>query len=212
MRLLGGLLSPYVMRAALAARMKGFDIPVEMPAGGIKTADYLALNPMGKMPTLVDGDFALPESAVIAEYLEEVLDGPSILPGGPEERARARLLARVGDLYLAPALTGIFRAREAPDGVPAAIEGITVALGHLAALRPASATWLAGEEHSLADATVMPLFFFLDVFDRPFGTAALIAADEGLAGWWTRVKATEHGVRMVSEMAAALAAFRAPKA
>ncbi|MFN3370263.1 MAG: glutathione S-transferase family protein [Sphingomonadaceae bacterium] len=211
MRLLGGLLSPYVMRAALAARMKGFDIPVEMPAGGIKGPDYLALNPMGKMPTLIDGDFALPESAVIAEYLEEVLDGPSILPGGPEERARARLLARVGDLYLAPALTGIFRAREAPDGVPAAIAGTKTALAHLDALRPAHAQWLAGDEHSLADATVMPIFFFLDAFEQPFGTASLIAAHEGLAHWWARARATEHGIRMVSEMSAALAAFMAPK-
>lgn len=211
MRLLGGLLSPYVMRAALAARMKGFDIPIEMPAGGIKSADYLALNPMGKMPTLVAGDFALPESAVIAEYLEEVLDGPSILPGGPEERARARLLARIGDLHLAPALTGIFRAREAPDGVPAALDGVRVALGYLSALRPATARWLAGEEHSLADATLMPMFFFLDAFDRPFGTAALIGAHPGLADWWARARATEHGVRMLTEMSAALAAFRAPK-
>lgn len=211
MRLLGGLLSPYVMRAALAARMKGLDILVEMPAGGIKGPDYLALNPMGKMPTLVDGDFALPESAVIAEYMEEVIDGPSILPGSPEERARARLLARVGDLYLAPALTGIFRAREAPDGVPAAIEATKTALAHLDSLRPAHARWLAGEEHSLADATLMPMFFFLDAFEQPFGTASLISAHEGLVQWWARARATEHGVRMVTEMSAALAAFMAPR-
>jgi hypothetical protein len=35
MRILGGLLSPYVMRAVLTARFKGHDIPVAMPEGGL---------------------------------------------------------------------------------------------------------------------------------------------------------------------------------
>ena len=36
-----------------------------------KTPEYLKLNPMGKVPTLVDGDFAIYESAAICEYLAE---------------------------------------------------------------------------------------------------------------------------------------------
>ncbi|MFN3592014.1 MAG: glutathione S-transferase family protein [Thermaurantiacus sp.] len=208
MKLYGGLLSPFVMRAALVARMKGHDIPVEMPAEGIKSEAYLRLNPFGKMPTLVDGDFALPESAVIAEYLDEVLEGPKLLPSDPRVRARARLMARVADLYVAPALTPVFRAREAPDAVPAALDSLRTILGQLESLRPAGAPHAAGDSFTIADATLMPVFFFLDAFDGPFGTARILAdAAPGLAAWWTEAKRTPEGARMVSEMASALAAF-----
>lgn len=200
------------MRCVMAARFKGENLLVEMPAAGIKAPDYLALNPMGKMPTLVDGDFALPESAVIVEYLDEVLDGPKLLPDGPESRALARLLARVGDIYIVPALTPIFQARQNPDAVPAAIEKMREALGYLEALRPRHAACLAGPEPTIADATVMPLFFFLDAFDARFGTAGLIAERPGLAAWWEARKRTELGALMMSEMAAALAAFSVPRA
>ncbi len=212
MRLLGGLLSPFVMRCVLAARFKGENIAVEMPEGGLKTSDYLALNPMGKMPVLVDGDFALPESAVIVEYLDEVLDGPKLLPDVPEGRALARLLARVGDLYIVPNLTPIFQARQNPDAVPAAIEKLREALGYLETLRPPHARCLVGDEATVADATIMPLFFFLDAFDGPFGTGKLIAERPGLATWWEARKATELGTRMMAEMGAELAAFTAPRA
>ena len=47
--------------------VRDLDLPVEMPEGGIKCDAFLKLNPMGKMPCLVDGDFALPESAVIID-------------------------------------------------------------------------------------------------------------------------------------------------
>ncbi|WP_448580007.1 glutathione S-transferase family protein [Thermaurantiacus sp.] len=207
MKLLGGLLSPYVMRAALAARFKGHEIPVEMPEGGIKSEAYLALNPMGKMPCLVDGDFALPESAVIAEYLNETLPGPNLLPEDPKARARARLLARFADLYLAPALTPIFRARDNPGAVPQAMADLAAALDKLEALRPAGARWMAGDAPSLADATLMPVFFFLDAFDPMFGTAKLLDDRPGLKAWWAAARASPEGARMVNEQGAALAAF-----
>lgn len=212
MRILGGLLSPYVMRAALAGRFKGHDIPVEMPEGGLKSPAYLARNPMGKMPCLEDGDFHLPESAVIAEYLDETLPGPKLLPADPKARAKVRLLARFADLYLAPALTPIFRAREKPEEVPAALEALGKALDQLEALRGADTPWAAGDAPTLADATLMPVFFFLDAFDGAFGTAKLLEARPGLAAWWARAKASPEGQRMVAEQGAALAAFMAPRA
>ncbi|MBV8156778.1 MAG: glutathione S-transferase N-terminal domain-containing protein, partial [Dyella sp.] len=40
-------------------------IEVEAKRGALKTPEYLALNPNGKAPTLVDGDFVLWESSAI---------------------------------------------------------------------------------------------------------------------------------------------------
>ncbi|MFQ3594706.1 MAG: glutathione S-transferase domain-containing protein, partial [Sphingomonadaceae bacterium] len=82
----------------------------------------------------------------------------------------------------------------------------------LETLRPAGATWMATDSPSLADATLMPVFFFLDAFDGPFGTARLLDARPGLKAWWAHAKATPEGQRMVAEQQAGLAAFMQPKA
>jgi glutathione S-transferase len=63
-------------------------------------------NPLGKVPVLEEGDFLLPESAVIMEYLEERFPEPALLPVDLEERARARLRIdrfdnALGDAYYA---------------------------------------------------------------------------------------------------------------
>src|SRR5436305_582475 len=42
---------------------------VELDLAGLRSADYLGLNPNSKAPTLVDGDFVLWESAAIMAHL-----------------------------------------------------------------------------------------------------------------------------------------------
>jgi glutathione S-transferase len=42
---------------------------VDLTKGGSHTPDYLALNPTGRTPTLVDGDFKLWESTAIMQYI-----------------------------------------------------------------------------------------------------------------------------------------------
>lgn len=53
----------------------------------IKEADYLALNPTGAVPTLVDGDFVLTQSAAILNYLAELNPEARLLGDTPRERA-----------------------------------------------------------------------------------------------------------------------------
>lgn len=103
MKLYGSLYSPFVARCWLCATAKGGGVELEPYPGGIKSDSYLALNPMGRMPLLVDGDLALPESAVICEYLDAVLPGPALMPTDPAGQAGVRLLCRIADLYLFPA-------------------------------------------------------------------------------------------------------------
>lgn len=46
-------------------------IPVDLMAGDQKTPAHLALNPMGKVPVLVDGGVPISESAAIGVYLAD---------------------------------------------------------------------------------------------------------------------------------------------
>ena len=97
MRLYSFELSPYAARARLAVYRKGLDVEiVEPPEGGPAGEAYRAINPLGKVPALVlDDGTVIPESAVIVEYLEDRFPTASLLPRAPEDRARARLIARV---------------------------------------------------------------------------------------------------------------------
>jgi len=208
MILYGGTVSPFVMRPVLAARAKGHDLDPVAFEGGIKSDAYRALSPMAKMPLLVDGDFALPESQVITDYIDDVLSGPKLLPADPHAAARTRLLIRIADLYLVPHLTGVFRGRENPEGVPAAKVGLGDALGHIEHFRNAADIWAVGDSITQADCALIPLFFFFDVFDKSLQTGALVAAHPGLAAWWARAKATDLGARCITEQSAGLKAMR----
>src|SRR3954452_19610327 len=69
------------------------DVPYEridagMQFGRNNEADYLAMNPNGRIPTLVDGDFALWESNAIMRYLCLAHGGETPLyPSTPRHRA-----------------------------------------------------------------------------------------------------------------------------
>jgi maleylacetoacetate isomerase len=85
-------------RVRIALHMKGLEveqIPVDLRAGGQRTADYLALNPQGLVPFFEDGDLAISQSLAIIEYLEEAYPAVPILPKEPVDRARVRAIAQI---------------------------------------------------------------------------------------------------------------------
>jgi len=58
------------------------------------TPDYLALNPNGVVPTLVDDGKVIIDSSVICEYLDEVYDGTALSPANAVARAKMRAWMR----------------------------------------------------------------------------------------------------------------------
>jgi glutathione S-transferase len=84
------------IRAALAeARAEFAFIPVDLPKGEARTPAFLALNPHGKIPVLVDGDFALAESDAILWYVGEKFPEARLLPAADGSAAAAQGRARV---------------------------------------------------------------------------------------------------------------------
>lgn len=65
-------------------------------------------NPNGQVPFLEDGQFAMGESAVILEYLDDMYPVPAMVPRHAVNRAEARWLVRFHDSELAPVLSHIF--------------------------------------------------------------------------------------------------------
>ena len=65
--------SPYAMSVFVALTEKGIDFQmstVDLQALENQAEAYTALSQTQRVPTLVDGDFALSESSAITEYLE----------------------------------------------------------------------------------------------------------------------------------------------
>jgi len=92
-RLIDAARCPYCARVRIALAEKGVEYEtVEIDLGN-RPAWVYELNRPGRVPIL-DGDFVLPESEVIMEYLEERHPEPALLPADPVERAHARLLVK----------------------------------------------------------------------------------------------------------------------
>jgi glutathione S-transferase len=63
----------------------------DISTGAQKTPDYLAINPMGKVPALKDGEVTLAENAAICAYVAERYPEAKLTPP-PGDPARAKFL------------------------------------------------------------------------------------------------------------------------
>ena len=62
-------------------------VTVNMMKGEHRSPEYLAVNPAGKLPALVDGDLVLTESMAIVTYLAEKYPDKGLIPANLKERA-----------------------------------------------------------------------------------------------------------------------------
>lgn len=104
----GASASPFVRKVLVALKVK--NLPYEQIQQMPFTRDeaYLKINPLGKIPTLQEGDLTICDSTVICEYLEETCPEPPLYPADPADRARARWYEELGGTRVAELAAGIF--------------------------------------------------------------------------------------------------------
>lgn len=113
--------SPYAWRVWYALEHKQLPYTFKLlsfDAGDLQTPAFLALNPRGKVPVVVDGDFTLSESSAIMEYLEDSApNAPRLFAADARSRARQRRMIREADAYVGPAMEHLAEAiLYPPDG------------------------------------------------------------------------------------------------
>jgi glutathione S-transferase len=198
MKLFGVNLSPFYERVIIGLELKGAGDKVEiggMPHG-FGTPEIMAASPTGKIPYLVkaDGD-ALIEGQVILEYVNTVLDGADLMPAGADAAANAKLLARIYDMYIIPAigpmlLALIFQRRDDAAIENSLKEALPKALDLLNTCMTKVGTRAVGDEWSIADAALIPMVFQLDVLVSQFGYQGF-GDRPNINKWWDSVKDTE---------------------
>ncbi len=134
-------------------------IMLDMQSGEHRQPAFLAINPIGKVPAIVDGDFQLWESGAILFYLAQKYGN---MPPSIEEQAKINQWILFGNATLGP---GIFveanREREMPK--------LMTALNQILEKQP----FLLGDDFSVADVAVgsilayIPLMLKLDLSDYP---------------------------------------------
>jgi len=135
------------------------ELPVEtteLEAGNLP-ADFLKINPYGKLPTVIDRDIVFFESSVVNEYLDERYPHPPLKPGSPAERAQMRLAVLQLERELYPLYADTSNSRKKKDAVAkikAYLTSLDVYLGRQ--------EYFIGEQYTLADVTLMPILWRLE--------------------------------------------------
>ncbi len=200
-------LSPYAARVRILAAAKGLKIEFLPPAGGsLKSAEFLAINPLGRIPCLDHDGAIVPESETICEYLEDAFPSPTLRPIDPEARARARLLSRMGDVYLAPLfqqlLIQIDRKMRNTAHIRSTFDDLEAVLGTMTNYVEGP-DYAVGERLSLADCALAPFFFFIDIFlARTFDLPSPLRGSMKL--YYDNSQKDPHIARAIREMNAAL--------
>jgi len=139
---------PYCARVRIVLAEK--DLPHETVVVDLanRPAWLFEKNPSGKVPVVEEDGWVLPESSVIAEFLEERYPEPALLPADPGERAVARLLVFRHDDFSDPyyALRG--KEAGAAEEFDTALRNLDLMLEHV--------PFLTGRSFGLADVGYVP--------------------------------------------------------
>ena len=127
------------------------------PFGGNDQPDYLAINPNGRVPTIIDGDYILWESNSCTRYLAAQYGGDPLCPADPKIRGNAERWMDWQLTTMSPALVPVFWGliRTAPadrdnDAIEAARKKLSTMIAIVDA-QLAKTTYLAGDDFTFGD-------------------------------------------------------------
>ncbi len=161
-------LSPYARKVKICLYEKGLEFehpfisPDASPDSPLMQA-WVRSSPRMEVPTLLDGDFAVSDSTVILEYLEERFPDPPLQSPDPRERARIRMLEELCDGEYEAVNWGLMEVlvfqratgSEADALVGRAAEQIS-RLQRRLELELNGRSWMSGDEFGRGDAAVIP--------------------------------------------------------
>jgi len=203
MKLYSGDLSPYSARVRMQIYAKGItDISIERPAH-FGTPGFRKDFPIGRIPVLdIDGD-AMPESEVIAEYLEAIYPEPPMLGATPRETAHIRTIARIGDVYI---MNNMFML-SAQSRAETRNQGIIDLLGGQVLRNIKALDRMIGRDGfaccgrlTMADCALVPGLFMVENVLPATGMEDPIPKSANVAAYWAAIQQNEHAAKTLVEL------------
>ncbi len=160
--------STYVRSVRMMCEEKG--VSYNLQPGEPGSPDILKLHPFGKIPAVRHGDFLFYETSAIGRYIDRVFEGPALQPREPKAAARMdQWLSAITDyLYEVMIRRIVWQRLLIPSRGGTADEAIIAAAvplmqRHLDLLEEAlgGASYLSGEDVSLADLLLLPILFYV---------------------------------------------------
>lgn len=186
-------LSPPSRKVRLVLGEKKLEFAMALEKTWERRPEFLAMNPAGKVPVLVEDGLVLADSVAITEYLDEVHPEPPLLGSAPEVRAEVRRLvawfdqkfaAEVTDNLVGEKVLKRFLGLGEPsvEAIRAGLANVHVHLDYIGWLTE-QRNWLAGGDLSLADLAAAAHVSAIDYLgDVPWDEHAQARA------WYARVK------------------------
>lgn len=201
------------VHAALIEKGAGFTV---VPTRASQDDAFLASSAMGKIPYLQTPEGCIAETVAILEYIEEMVGGVPLYPAAAFERARARQVINIVQVYVETPLRSLFPGvfmggTNAPETIAAVrpvVDRAMRALGHL--VRPAP--FLMGGQLTHAD---LFAFYTFDVGERVMQFSydvSLLDSVGGLRDWYATMAMRPSSRTVLADFSAAFASYLQDKA
>ena len=209
MKLLTGNLSPYSAKVRMQIYAMGItDIPFELPSSFFM-GKLSEQSPIGRIPVLELDDGIIPESEVIAEYLDELYPDRALLGANPRENADIRLISRIADIYLMnnifmvlPQINRKTRVDEIRDLLIGQVNrGMGALEKHMGV-----GDFAVGDSLTRADCTLVPALFLCQNTVPMLDVENPILATTRVAAYWQKIQENEYAARVLDEMTKGLQA------
>jgi glutathione S-transferase len=209
MKLYTGDLSPYSAKVRMQIYAMGiddisFELPTEFFLGRMKE-----VSPIGRIPVLETDDGIIPESEVIAEYLDDLYPERSLAGSTPRVRADVRLISRIADIYL---MNNIFMVlpqidrKTRVDAVRDLLIGQVVRGMGALEKHIGEGDFAVGDQLTRADCTLVPALFLCEHTVPRLDVDNPILATDKVAAYWEKIQKNEHAAKVLDEMARGLQA------
>ena len=133
--------------------------------------DFTAINPLQRIPAIVDDGLRVVESLAILDYLEAKYPTPSLMPSSPDAIAVVRMVETITVVELQPATIPLTRPLVGlevdPQKLEAAQQRVAIILQFFEQLLNQQ-TYFAGEEFTLADVVAGTLAPSLPLDNYPY--------------------------------------------
>ena len=203
MKLITGDLSPYSAKIRMQIYAMGItDIEFGLPPE-FMTGKFSKISPIGRIPVMEVGDTIIPESEIIAEYLDDIYPEKSMVGDTPMERAKVRIVSRIADIYL---MNNIFMSlsqlmtKTPNQGILDLLLGqVKRGMGALEQ-HIGTGDFAVGDKLTRADCTLVPALWMCQNTVPRLGTENPILATTKVAAYWGEIQKNEFADKIIEEM------------